>query len=130
MGTGTYGQSNPTVINCGFKPKYVYVYNFAPANDVTQTSLYSLGFIGFDAIEGGEHNHTNAFLFTDALPREIILCIYPGWVTLTTEFNESGISFYVTTKNFEQTQTFLPEAQLNKATNSVYSNRYYYVAIG
>ena len=26
MGTGTYGQSNPTVINCGFKPKVLLVF--------------------------------------------------------------------------------------------------------
>lgn len=26
MGTGTYGQSNPTVINCGFKPKRMVVW--------------------------------------------------------------------------------------------------------
>lgn len=26
VGTGTYGQSNPTMINCGFKPKYLYVW--------------------------------------------------------------------------------------------------------
>ena len=25
MGTGTYGQSNPTVINCGFKPKMIII---------------------------------------------------------------------------------------------------------
>lgn len=27
MGTGTYGQTHPTVINCGFKPKMVLVYS-------------------------------------------------------------------------------------------------------
>lgn len=26
VGTGTYGQSNPTVINCGFKPKMMLVF--------------------------------------------------------------------------------------------------------
>ena len=26
VGTGTYGQSHPTVINCGFKPKMVFIF--------------------------------------------------------------------------------------------------------
>ena len=129
VGTGTYGQSNPTVINCGFKPKYVYVYNLATGREVT-TRLYSLRFIGYDSVDGGAHDDTNAFLFIDALPKSITLCNYPAVVTLNIEFNETGISFYVTTENFEKTQHFLPEAQLNEAVSSPYSNKYYYVALG
>lgn len=30
MGTGTYGQNNPTIINCGFNPKQIFFYIVAP----------------------------------------------------------------------------------------------------
>lgn len=128
MGTGTYGQSNPTVINCGFKPKYVYVYNFASKTTSTRT-VFVKHLIGFDYIQGSEVNSTNAFLFVDALPREITICNYPGTITLTVDFNANGISFYAENKDGQAMASILP-AQLNVPTQGGLSTRYYYVAIG
>lgn len=46
MGTGTYGQSNPTVINCGFKPKMV-VFILSKFDATTIQNSRSLGSIEF-----------------------------------------------------------------------------------
>lgn len=42
VGTGTYGQSNPTMINCGFKPKMLFIYISKPSfNDSIVASQYT-----------------------------------------------------------------------------------------
>lgn len=41
VGTRTYGQSNPTVINCGFKPKIVFIFlNNETLNAEVVNALY------------------------------------------------------------------------------------------
>lgn len=49
MGTGTYGQSNPVVINCGFKPKILFIYASETGynSNVLGVSYYGVPFLGW-----------------------------------------------------------------------------------
>lgn len=49
VGTGTYGQSNPTVINCGFKPKMLFIYLLNPtySTAVLGSSYIGVNFVGW-----------------------------------------------------------------------------------
>lgn len=45
IGTGTYGQNNPTIINCSFKPKQIIIYtiqNFTNYNDYSNQGYVSI----------------------------------------------------------------------------------------
>lgn len=47
VGTGTYGASHPTVINCGFKPKVVLFIGPEGKTSGEQGYMYGLTFIGW-----------------------------------------------------------------------------------
>lgn len=49
VGTGLYGQSNPTVIDCGFKPKILFIYAPNPIHTTTVfgSSYFGVNFVGW-----------------------------------------------------------------------------------
>ena len=51
VGTGLYGQSNPTVINCGFKPKILFIY--AP-NPIYNSTVFGSTYIGVNFVGWAE----------------------------------------------------------------------------
>jgi len=117
VGTGTYGQNNPTVITCGFRPKYVYVYYLAVGN---YSSVMYYRLIGFDSVDS-DHNDTNAFLFNSANPDTMIIT---SGATMVVSFEKDGISFYVSGAKASAVY------QLNQQVSASSEGRYYYVAIG
>ena len=52
VGTGLYGQSNPTVINCGFKPKILFIY--CGPNPRYSTQIFGSTYIGVNFVGWAE----------------------------------------------------------------------------
>lgn len=51
VGTGLYGQSNPTVINCGFKPKILFIYG---PNPIYNSAVFGSSYIGVNFVGWAE----------------------------------------------------------------------------
>ena len=78
VGTGLYGQSNPIVINCGFKPKILFIY--APEPDFNPAVLGST-YVGVSFVGWAEG-------ITD------IVTGYPSEVLIHFTQLDDGLSFY------------------------------------
>lgn len=91
-GTGTYGESNPTVIICGFKPKYVWVM----PEYRTSTAFFS-GSINQKIINMTGSSESTTMLFMDAMPSDIVLSCdtsYNMEIMMKVSFTNTGIKFY------------------------------------
>lgn len=121
VGTGTYGQNNPTVINCGFKPKIVFIYsqtvvdsgvvtsnstsknggpllkNTVNGDRITRIAMFNLGSVS--TIQSGPYTATSLI---DDGSRLISFYQYTHsgypvyrevWITKT--FTSNGVSFFV-----------------------------------
>ena len=106
VGNGTYGQDNPTVITCGFKPKMVLVYMLNQlANSVEMNGtrkVYGVGCAWW--VEGVKE------------------AVYPDITTISFTQTEVGLSLYAPDPQYV---TYHGEYQ-NNASGSVY----YYIALG
>lgn len=84
MGTGTYGQSNPIVINCGFKPKMMLVFKGygITYNGRRLTNLYATA----------ENNVDSEFFYYEGLSK-ITIDDDGQYILFITELSD-GISYY------------------------------------
>ena len=118
VGTGTYGQSNPTVITCGFKPKFLsIVYCVVDGNGGYANITNGMGW----EIDFGSASTTGAvysrFEWIDGVKRYRDSRNNDIIVISTTD---TGISMYSPSSSSEQLNSFISN------TNTIY----FYVAIG
>nr|DAO69338.1 MAG TPA: hypothetical protein [Caudoviricetes sp.] len=120
MGTGTYGANNPTVINCGFKPKVVYIFAFAYKYRSPDYNIQK-GLMGLIDSTGTyfSETKTNAMLFVDDEIFDNAISIgLSGDLNVT--FTDNGVSIWSSNSS---------NVQLNGAGNVSYW-KYFYYAFG
>ena len=149
VGTGTYGQNNPTVINCGFRPKMVFIFtpsvvdksgkNYIGKNGGNTQYNSSLQMYSNNAQQADiSETYTNLYALMDNnLPMLIWLTnrsygIYDtDYAFLTKIFSDTGILYFVdsyvaTSNNVGATTDYRrPEYQFNTINRT-----YTWLAIG
>ena len=100
MGTGAYGSSNPTVVNCGFKPKMFLVMENLPSYvDGGNSGYLKRGLVEYDGntkdyqkIDTG-----SVMIFTDQMPNTIQTRFSSNYrYFIHFNFTDNGISYYET----------------------------------
>lgn len=113
VGTGTFGATSPTVIDCGFKPKFLLC-----------TALTTLAFSMLDVSSSNRSKFTDTLFWVEGMSIAYIPAqngSNKGEVPMTITQTDTGISFYVTQGSFQ----IFGNTQLN-ANNTTY----FWLALG